>query len=207
MGLAMTIKQLVLSAVLTGMVASPVLATPFAVPSWDGNPPSGPGDLRILSGIYGWEFGAAPFSAGEWEFEFIDAYAGWRGETTVRDSMGSVLLPPGPFAPFTIRRTYDAPWWMLATSPSIVDAPSTGVQWAWYADTATSFLCGLEDIRDGEGDGDYQDVRCRVTLVDVPPTVPKEPPVEIPSVPEPRTLVLVGLGLGVMCVRRWLNGE
>jgi len=183
--------------------------------SWDGSPP---GTLADITDLSSFQFGVSAFSSGVYAVTWQGGISAWRGRTTIgADEV--TLFDPGDVPVGTVRTiTMTAPWTMWATTPALIRAESTGLQWAFASLGVDKWAWGLEDIAVGHCDCDFQDAYGLLQrLDDVPPpssilseTLDPTPTSAaaaiaddaITAVPEPGTIALVGIGLAGLVARR-----
>jgi hypothetical protein len=193
------------------LLARPCAAGPITAISWDGPAMT----LADLSGQTDFMFGRSAFSAGVYKMTWLGGITAWRDFTTI-GAGGRVLFNPGRVDNGTTRTiTMTDPWTLWGTTPDLNHAESTGQQWAFANVAADTWLWGMEDIRMGSCDCDYQDAYGLLTrVVDLPSTLGTASlPLGTPSsdvgdtavwaIPEPATLGLVALVLAGLASRRW----
>ena len=179
--------------------------------SWDGSPPG-----RLPSrGVMGFSFRPADVAAGVNQAVLVDGSPP-RGRTTI-GAGDEVLFDPGYVAAGTQRTiTKTESWTMWATTPALLHAESTGMQWAFTPMEPQRWAWGLEDIAIGRCDCDYQDAygllvrigdASPVTALGLltPPTTSDLSTVvddSLTAVPEPGTIALVTIGLAGLGARR-----
>jgi len=206
--------RLMLALGVVGLLLCPRLAAAGSITgsSWDGAPP---GTLADVFGESSFSFGLAAFAPGVYEVTWLGGITRWRGLTTI-GAGDETLFDPGYVAAGTARTIamVDA-WTMWATTPALLHAESTGVQWAFAMLGDSKWAWGLEDIAIGRCDCDFQDAYGTLARVgDTPPpmsvisaaealatpTPTPDPPTivgdaAVTAVPEPGTMALVSIGL------------
>ncbi len=181
------------AALLLLLCAAPASATPITSISWDGTPP---GNLSQLTGVLDFQIGGATFGPGTYTLTVDGGITAWMAQNRVgfRAGGGEVLLFPGLGSAIF---TSPSPWTLTATTPSFTSGLSTGTQWAFWQTAPNAIGWGLEDIQLPGGDADYQDAYG--TLTRRGGTIDTR---SVPTVPEPSTWGLVGLGLVALVWRR-----
>jgi hypothetical protein len=210
-------SRLPIAALATGivmMMARPSAAGPITGRSWDGTPP---GTLADLSGQTDYMFGRSAFSAGVYSVTWLGGVTAWRDFTTI-GAGDQVLFNPGRVDNGTTRTiTMTDPWTLWGTTPDLDHAESTGQQWAFANVSDDMWLWGMEDIRMGYCDCDYQDAYGMLTRVgDLPSTLGTASlplgtlssdvgDTAVAVIPEPATIGLVALVLAGLASRRWTS--
>ncbi len=149
--------------------------------------------LATISGIDEglWEIGHPSFGAGTYRIVLLDGYTDWQLDDMVETSTG-VVIGENSWQLFTS----DSSWLLKVYTPELHGFPSSGVQWAWTQLTPTLWAFGIEDMRLPGGDGDYNDKWGFVNYIgpECFGCTPDDQGGGSP-VPEPSTLVLLGMGL------------
>jgi hypothetical protein len=181
-----------------GLLAVPASATPVFGPSWD-DPSS---TLVDLTGIPAddWSLGTDPFLAGDYTITLEGSYTAWKGSDYI-SVLGDVLIPTNPTVGMTRNFTVSQPFALTVTSLSVVDAPSTGEQWAFNQVENNVWRWQVEDIKIGVGDQDYQDLYGYLIYH---PTATRH--IErVDPVPEPTTMSLLALGAAALVAYRQMQ--
>jgi hypothetical protein len=129
------------------------------------------------------------FAPGVYDVNFNGGISAWFLLDEVSISNGPTLQPHN-----TIRFTATTPWFLVANTPDLHNAPSTGIQFAFHTISDRVTLWALEDIKLNRSDADFNDAYGAIERIS--DDVHIDPHTDPPStVPEPTSLIMLGSAL------------